>query len=157
VSTAPSEAATGPPQRRRPPGRYDDPSRTTARVIAVLLSLLFVAVLAAVAVALFNRYGTERIALQERGFEVQSDRAVRVDFSVSPPPGETAWCIVRARSAAGVEVGAQYVPVRQTAAVREPVQVSSTLPTSERAVTGEVPRCALAAPPEGEPTAQPDP
>ncbi len=152
-----STATHGPPQRRRPPGRYDEPSRTTARVIAVLLSLLFVAVLAAVAVALYNRYGTEQLALRERGFEVQSDRAVRVDFSVSPPPGETAWCLVRARSASGVEVGAQYVPVRQPAASQEPVAVSSTLPTIERAVTGEVPRCALAPPPAGAPTGQPDP
>ena len=152
-----STAVPAPPPRRRPPGRYDEPSRTTARVIAVLLSLLFVAVLAAVAVALYNRYGTEQLALRERGFAVQSDRAVRVDFSVSPPPGETAWCIVRARGASGVEVGAQFVPVRQPAASQQPVVVSSTLPTTARAVTGEVPRCALAPPPEGEPTAQPDP
>ena len=151
------DAAAGPPQRRRPPGRYDEPSRTAARLLAVLLALLFVAVLAGVGVALFNRYGTAQLALRERGFEVQSDQAVRVDFSVSPPPGETAWCLVRARSASGVEVGAQYVPVRQPAASQEAVRTSSTLPTTERAVTGEVPRCALAQPPAEAPTAQPDP
>jgi len=152
-----STATHGPPQRRRPPGRYDEPSRPAARALAVLLSLLFLALLAAIAMALYNRYDTQRLALQERGFVVESDRSVRVDFAVSPPAGETAWCIVRARNAAGVEVGAQFVPVRQPAPSQEPVQVSSTLATRERAVTGEVPRCVLAPPPEGAPTAQPDP
>ena len=157
MSTATPGAAAGPPQRRRPPGRYDEPSQLSARILAVVLSVLFVALVAAIAFALYDRYGTERIPLQQRGFSVESDRAVRVDFNVTPPPGETAWCVVRARGATGAEVGAEYVPVRQPAGSSEAVRVEHLLPTTERAVTGEVPRCRLSPPPAGAPTAQPDP
>jgi hypothetical protein len=123
----------------------------------VLLSVLFAGLLAAIALLLITRYGTAQIALQERGFEVLSDDAVRVDFTATPPEGDTVWCLVRARRADGAEVGARFVPVRQPQGRSQPVQVSHTLETTDRAVTGEVPRCTSGEPPAGTPTGQPDP
>jgi len=140
--------------RRRPPGRYDEPSRTEARAIAVLLSVLFVGLLAAVAFTLFTRYGSDRVTVQERGFTVLSDDAVRVRFAVTAPQSETAWCLVRARRADGAEVGAVYVPVTPEAGTSGPVEATHELSTTDRAVTGEVPRCTLSEPPTGTPTAR---
>jgi hypothetical protein len=143
--------------RRRPPGRYDEPSRAPARALAVVLSVLFLALLAAIGLLLYGRYGAAQLALQERGFAVLSDDAVRVDFAASPPEGERVWCLVRARRADGAEVGARFVPVERAEGARGPVELSYTLPTTDRAVTGEVPRCTEGEPPAGTPTGQPDP
>jgi hypothetical protein len=145
------------PVRRRPPGRYDEPSRTAARALAVLLSVLFLGLLVAIGLLLFTRFGTAQIALQQRGFQVLSDDAVRVDFTATPPEGETVYCLVRARRADGAEVGARFVPVRHPQGRSRPVELSHTLDTTDRAVTGEVPRCTAGEPPTGTPTGQPDP
>ena len=155
---APGSPVTAPTSaRRRPPGRYDEPSKLAARALAVVLSVLFVGLLVAIGLLLLDRYGTARIALQERGFEVLSDDAVRVDFTATPPAGETVHCLVRARRADGREVGARFIPVRSPSGRSDPVEVSHTLDTTDRAVTGEVPRCTTGEPPEGTPTGQPDP
>ena len=143
-----------PPPRRRPPGRYDEPSRLASRSLAVLLSVLFVGLMLAVAWALYQRSAADDVALQERGFEVLGDDAVRVEFEVVPPPGGTAWCLVRARGATGAEVGHVFVPVLPRDDGRA-VRVEQELATTDRAVTGEVPRCRPVGPPAGEPTAPP--
>jgi hypothetical protein len=141
-----------PPDRRRPPGRYDEPPRLASRSLAVLLSVLFVGLLVAVAWALYQRSAADDVALQVRGFEVLGDDAVRVEFDVVPPAGGTAWCLVRAREAGGTEVGHVFVPVlpREDG---EAVRVVHELATTERAVTGEVPRCRPVPPPADERTA----
>jgi hypothetical protein len=157
VRSAASASPGGPPPRRRPPGRYDEPSRTAARALAVVLSLLFLGLLAAIALALYTRYGGTQVPLQPRGFAVLSDDAVRVDFTVTPPAGRTAWCLVRARGATGVEVGVAAVAVRRPAGSSGPVEASYELTTTARAVTGEVPRCSPDPPPPGVPTGRVDP
>lgn len=138
--------------RRRPAGRYDEPSRRPARALAVLIALLFVGLLTAVVWSLYDRFGSDRLALQVRGYEVVSDRLVRVQFDVTPPDGGTAWCLVRARGRDGLEVGAEFVPVRGDG---PEVRVEHDLATTDRAVTGEVPRCSTSSPPDDAPTADP--
>ena len=138
--------------RRRPPGRYDEPSRAAARALAVVMAVLLAAFVAAVVLALYQRYGDDRLALQARGFDVRSDDVVVVEFDVTPPAGETVWCFVRARSRAGLVVGREFVPVRGEG---DPVRVEHPLTTSDRAVSGEVPRCSPSSPPADAPTAEP--
>lgn len=138
---------TSPATRRRPPGRYDAPSRTAPRALAILLSVLFLGFLAAIAWYLFQRYGVERVPVQVRGFSVVSDSEVRVDFEVTPPPGEQVYCVVRARDATGAETGQEVVPVRSADNPDQPVVVRHELATAARAVTGEVPGCSLSPPP----------
>ena len=140
------------PERRRPPGRYDDPPKGLARGLSVVVAVLFLGFLVAIAWSLYDRFGADGLLLRERGFEVQGDDAVRVEFEVSPPAGETVWCLVRARSAPGLEVGREFVPVRGDGSV---VRVDHTLETTDRAVSGEVPRCRDYAPADGEPVADP--
>jgi hypothetical protein len=149
-----STATTGPPARRRPPDRYDPPSRLVPRFLAVVLSVLFLGLLVAVAVNLYDRYRTSDVATQERGFVVVSDQRVDVVFDVRSPEDQTAWCLVRARSADGAEVGALFVSITRKPADPQPLRLQQPLETSARAVTGEVVRCLTSTPPAGEPRAE---
>jgi hypothetical protein len=145
---------TDPSGRRRPPGRYDAPSRVASRSLAVALGVLFLAFMLVLAWTLYQRFGTEQVQLRERGYDVVSDELVLVDFDVTPPPDGTAWCLVRARNAAGEEIGREFVPVAPLESGRS-VRVQHALRTRDLAVTGEVPRCRPVPPPAGEPTAEP--
>ena len=147
-------ARPGRPLRRRPPGRYDEPSRTTARALAVVLVVLFAGLVAAVTWTLYQRYGTPSTDVQVRGYSVLSDRAVRIDVDVAPPSGRTVYCLLRARDRAGAEVGRVFVPV--TGMTGRSLRLHQVLATTGRAVTGEVPQCTVAAPPPDEPTAAPE-
>ena len=137
---------TRPTVRRRPPGRYDEPSLVGQRVLAVVLGLLFVGLLAAVVTTLYSRYGDADVRFRVLGFSAVSDDVVRVDFEVSKPAAETAYCAVRARDAQGAETGREVVEVGPSQEGEQTVQVSHRLDTAERAVTGEVERCTLQAP-----------
>ncbi len=93
-----------------------------------------------VAIALFTAYGAgEDARISIRGYEVLSDRAVRVDFEVVKEPSATALCSVFARGADGAEVGNALVRIGPSddGVVRQ----SRELATTARAVTGEVLRC----------------
>jgi len=138
--------------RRRPPGRYDEPSRGSSRRTGVVLAVVAAGLVAALVWTLFQRYGPDGLALQVRGFDVPGDDRVVIAFEVTPPAGGTAWCLLRARDRAGLEVGRQFVPVRGDG---DPVRVEQELATTGRAVSGEVPRCSSSAPPPDAPTAEP--
>ena len=108
----------------------------------VALSVLGALVGLAFAVALFRVLGPDTsAATQARGFDVTSDTSVTVEFELAREPGRPATCVVRARGATGLEVGRRQFdvpPVQQRSiVVREP------LPTTERAVTGELVGCRL--------------
>ena len=136
------------PARRRPPGRYDEPSLVGQRILAVLLAGMFVALVLSIVLAFYSRFGREEVRVQEIGFSVLSDTAVRVDFAVTfaadEPGQDRAYCTVRSRDAVGREIGRQLVEVRRTG---ERVVVAHVLATSRRAVTGEVDGCSLQPPP----------
>jgi hypothetical protein len=108
-----------------------------------VLPLLVAAVLVAGLLATIQLYRT-RVADQVHAgvtaFSVRSDRAVRVSFEVSKDSGDKVVCVVRARGKDGSEVGRAEVPVP----VEHPegtVEVTYTLTTRKRAVTGEVQGC----------------
>ncbi len=123
-----------------PPGRYGrrrEPRRTPRWVVAVLAGAVVLAGLA-VAVGLYRQYGGAPVQGQVTRFTIVSDTEIRVSFRVRKPAGEAATCVVRARSADGAQVGLARVPV---AAGPDSVELTHALPTTRRAVTGEVPRC----------------
>ena len=133
--------------RRRPPGRYDEPSLLGQRTLAVTLSVLFVALLAAIVFALYDRYGNTDVGFRELGYTVVSDREVDVVFEVRRPDGAQSTCVVRARDEDGAETGRETVEIAPDADGRDLVRVTHRLATEARAVTGEVERCALQASP----------
>ena len=147
----PPAAPAGPPARRRPPGRYDEPSLVGQRILAVLLAGMFVALVISIVLAFYSRFGREEVRVQEIGFSVLSDTQVRVDFAVSfaadEPAQDRAYCTVRSRDAVGREIGRQLVEVARTS---DRTVVAHVLATSRRAVTGEVDGCSLQ-PPRGTP------
>ena len=130
--------------RRRPAGRYDPPSKLVARVFAVLLTVLFLGLLAAVGEYLYDRYTTARVQARVVGFAVLSDRAVRIDVEVLKPEGSPAYCILRSRGRDGAEVGREVVVVDAQGTEDRVVRLQHELTTSGRAVTGEAGRCSAA-------------
>ena len=139
--------------RRRPDGRYDPPSPLVARIFAVVLTLLFLGLLAAVAEYLYDRYTTARVQARVVGFSVLSAEAVRIDLEVLKPAGSPAYCIVRSRGSTGAEVGRAVVVVDAEGTAERTVRIQHELATSARAVTGEAGRCSA----EPIPTRRPAP
>ena len=127
--------------RRRPPGRYDPPPLLGQRVLAVLLSLLFVAVLLAVASYIWSRYGGEQVRGQVVRFDVVSDRAVEMDLDVSKTPGASAYCVVRARGEDGREVGRDVAVLDAVGTQERSARGTFVLQTSGRAVSAELAGC----------------
>ena len=120
----------------------------------VVLSVVGALVGLAFAVALFQVVGPDTsAATQARGFQITSDSSVTVEFELAREPGEAATCVVRARGQAGTEVGRRQFDVppssRRSVVVREP------LPTTERAVTGELVGCRLGSGGSGGPSPAP--
>ena len=136
--TSPTAAA------RRPEGRYDPPSPVVARVFAVVLTVLFVGLLAAVAEYLYDRYTTAQVQARVVDFQVLSDDVVRIDVEVLKPEGSRAYCILRSRGADGAEVGRAVVAVDPIGTEDRTVRLEHELATSARAVTGEAGRCSAA-------------
>ncbi|MCW2607097.1 MAG: Conserved rane protein of uncharacterized function [Frankiales bacterium] len=129
--TAPLLAGAAAPARRRPS------SSLVLSVVGGLVGLAF-------AIALFRVLGPDTSAsTQLRGYVVESDTSVRVEFEVARDPGRTVHCLIRARGAAGGEVGRREFdvpPSRDKSTV-----VRELLPTTERAVNGELVGCAAGA------------
>ncbi len=120
--------------RRRPPGRYDEPS-TAARAVSFLGAALLALALVALLFGLYERRTGSQLTYQVGAYEVVSDTAVRVSFTVNTGGTKTGLCRVRARNADGAEAG---VAVIEVGPGRE---VSYLLTTTSRAVTGEVSGC----------------
>ena len=129
--------------RRRPPGRYDEPSRLGGRLTAVVLGLLLLAVLVAAAFTVYARFAVQRAEPSVVDFQVLSDDEVRIDVQVRKPEGAAAYCLLRARGADGAEVGREVVEVAAPGDPSAVVRREHDLPTRERAVTGEAVACSL--------------
>ena len=128
--------------RRRPDGRYDEPSLVGQRVLAVILGLLFVGLLAAVFFALYDRFvGGDDVRARVISFDVQSDSLVVLDVEASKPAGGMAYCVVRARGADGAEVGRDVAVLDAVGTPSRVVRGDFRLMTRGRAVTGELGQC----------------
>ena len=91
------------------------------------------------AVLLFRGYGAGDVTYGPRGFTVESDSLVRVEFEVDKEPASTAVCTVRSRDRTGAEVGQALVRVGPSEQRRQ--VVTYDLRTSGRANTGEITGC----------------
>ncbi|MCW2715670.1 MAG: hypothetical protein JWN88_2717 [Frankiales bacterium] len=129
------------PSRRRPPGRYDEPSKLGQRAVAVLLSLLFLALLAAIGSTLRSRFGGDAVRGQVLGYDVRSDAEVVIDLEVSKSAGRQAYCVVRARGRDGTEVGRDVAVLDAVGSPERTARGTFSLATTARAVTGEVRAC----------------
>ena len=124
-----------------PPGRYGR-RRTPNRLNKPLVGLLAVALLAMMVffgVRLYRAYGDQDYSAEVTRFTT-SETGVTMEFIVRLPAGGKAECVVRARNAAGIEVGRATVPVSAGA---EPKRTVATyrLATRGRPVTGEISGC----------------
>ena len=133
--TVPSSA------RRRPAGRYDPPPVLGQRVLAVLLTLLLLAVVAAVASFVWDRFGGEQVRGQVRTFEVRSDREVVMELEVAKTAGAMAYCVIRARGADGLEVGRDIAVVDAEGTDERVARGTFVLRTSDKANTAELAGC----------------
>jgi hypothetical protein len=127
--------------RRRPPGRYDERSPLGHPALAALLAVLLVAGMALVALLLYDRFGNAPVRAQVVGFQVVSDRLVRIEVEVSKTSGSRAYCYLRARGADGAEVGRAAVTVDAEGTDARSVRLTHELATTALAVTGEAGRC----------------
>lgn len=126
---------------RRPPGRYDSRPLLLQRVMAVFLAVTVTALAAAVTIALWERATEERVTGRVLGYKVLSDSAVRIRLEVSKRPGGQAFCVIRARSADGREVGRDVADVDATGTSDRRQRKTYTLSTTARPVTGELAGC----------------
>jgi hypothetical protein len=127
--------------RRRPPGRYDPPSLLGQRVLAVLLTALLLAVVAAVGVFVWDRFAGEQVRGQVRTFEVRSDREVVLELEAAKTSGAEAYCVIRARGADGLEVGRDVAVLDAEGTADQVARGTFVLATSARAVTAELAGC----------------
>jgi len=130
---------TGP--RRRPAGRYDEPSLIGQRVLAVLLGVLFLGLVAAVLFTLFARYGGDAVRGRVISYDVESDSRVTVAVEVVKNTDSKAYCVIRARDRGGAEVGRDVAVLDPSGTPDRTVRGTFPLATTARAVTGEVGAC----------------
>lgn len=123
------------------PARYDQRSRLGQRALAVLLSIAFVALMAAILVTLTRKAFNGNPTASVTGFSVVSDREVAVRFAVRKKAGDRVFCIVRARGRDGSEVGRDVAEVDPVGGRAREVRSEFQLATTGRAVTGEVQGC----------------
>ena len=111
------------------------------RVLAVLLSIAFVALVALVVGTLMKRAFTGEPTATVSGFTVVSEKSVTVRFNVRKKAGGRAYCIVRARGRDGSEVGKDVAEVDTVGGPEKSLRSEFRLATSTSAVTGEVAGC----------------
>lgn len=137
-----THATTTPGAPVFPPGRYGrrrEPGRRRPWLTAVLLAVVLAA-LSLAAVRLYQRYGDPTYDAQVITYTDVTDTRILVDFQVTVPPGGTAVCLLRARSADGAEVAREEVTVTAAPGERA-VRAQHRLTTSGRPFIGEVVRC----------------
>lgn len=127
--------------RRRPEGRYDRPSPWGQRLLAVFVTLVGGALVAAVFATLWSRSQATTVDGKVLGYTVTSDSSVEIRLEVVKDSGSMAFCIVRSRGADGEEVGRDVVEVDSVGTSSRRAQAVFTLQTSARAITGEIAGC----------------
>lgn len=133
--------ADGSPAPRRPAGRYGPEPRRMSRRTATTLAAAVVAAAVGWAAWISFGPGNKGVSFVEVGYKLPSDTSVEVTFEVSKAPDRTAVCTVRALNNGFAEVG--LVDVRVGPSAKRSTTVRAVVPTSERAVSGNVKACAL--------------
>lgn len=111
------------------------------RLLAVLFTVLVIALVAAVLLKTWSSYASRSVNGSVLGFSVTSARTVDVRVEVVKKPGSRAYCIVRSRSADGAEVARDVLAVDDVGTAARTARAQITLRTTDRAVTGEVQGC----------------
>jgi hypothetical protein len=124
-----------------PPGRYGrrrTPSAASRPLVAVL-AVVLLAVFGYFGFRLYRAYGDQDYSAEVTRFTTSAS-AVDIQFVVRLPENGRAECVVRARNAAGLEVGRATVPVTAGA---EPTRTVAEyrLVTTDEPVTGELAGC----------------
>jgi hypothetical protein len=108
-------------------------------VLAVLVGIAAVFLV----VRLYGQYGDPDYDAQIVGWSDVTDKQITIRFTVRVPAGGAATCGLRARDYAGAEVGRRTVTVTAAESATT-IDARETVPTTGRAVVGEVVRCAAA-------------
>jgi hypothetical protein len=125
-----------------PPGRYGRRRDGRRRLLLPALLALLVGIAAVfLVVRLYGQYGDPNYDAQIVGWSDVTDRQITIRFKVRVPAGGSATCGLRARDFDGAEVGRRTVTVTAAQAATT-IDASETVPTSARAVVGDVVRCA---------------
>jgi len=128
-----------------PPGRYghrrDPAAQRRRRWLAYLLGALVALAGLGIAVKLYRQYAQPPYEVTELTVTSLTDTSVTVHFQVSRQHGEAVICTVRGHTRDGREVGSAEVRVPAGAADDTSAEVTYTLATTQRAMTGEVPGC----------------
>jgi hypothetical protein len=120
-------------------------SRQRRRWIIIGLTVLVLAIGAAVAVAGYQRLGTGDVEGTMSGYRLVDDETVSVTFTVTRrDPSRPAVCIVRARSKDGSETGRREVLVPPSP--QRSVQVTTIVKAIRPPVIGDVYGCGLDVP-----------
>lgn len=126
----------------RPTARYGQQrlSRRARRRLAIVLTVLIVAVGVAVAFVGFQRLATSDVKGELGGYRLVDGNTAEVTISVTrKDPSRPVVCIVRARSVDGSETGRREILVPPSS--RKTVQVTTLVKTSEPPVVGDVYGC----------------
>jgi hypothetical protein len=128
-----------------PPGRYGrrrDPVRLRRRRwLTYLAAALVIAAGVSIAVKLYQQYAQAPYQVTVVSVRDISEHGVTVTFDVITPAGQGATCTVRGHTRDGELVGEAQVDVPPGAAGQTTTQVTYSLVTTKRPVTGEVPGC----------------
>ncbi|MDI1460445.1 DUF4307 domain-containing protein [Catellatospora sp. KI3] len=125
-----------------PAGRYGRrrERRSMPRTAVVALAAVTAVAMSAVGWQLFRAYGDGDYSASVTRFTDMADDQVVITILVRMPADGTATCTLRARNAAGVQVGIEDVTVSPGPDPAR-TQVTHRLVTSGRPVTGEVKGC----------------
>ena len=115
--------------------------RLGQRLLAVLLAVLFVGLVGAVVLLGFTRLTGDSLKGRVVSYTVVSDGEVVVDVEVAKQRGGTAYCVIRARSGDGAEVGRDIAVLDGEGTPSRTARGSFSLSTSARPVTGELAGC----------------
>jgi hypothetical protein len=134
-----------PPVPVFPPGRYghrrDPAAQRRRRLVTFALGALVVLAGVGIAYKLYRQYAVAPYQVINVATSNLSDSSLTVHFTVSLPAGQGARCTVAGHTRDGHEVGRAEIDVPANGPSGTSADVTYTLATSARAVTGEVPGC----------------
>ena len=136
---------TPPPPPVFPVGRYghrrDPAALRRRRLVGFALGALTVLAGGLIAVKLYQQYGAAPYQVSNVTTTNLTDTSFTVHFTVSQPARQSASCTVVGHTRDGREVGRGEVAVPAPGPSDTSSQVTFTLPTTARAVIGEVQGC----------------